>query len=249
MSTDEVARERADRASRSLGAALGGAFVADLGAVFGAVARVRRARALHPRGTVLTATLRRLPHPRTRIAWLDATDDQAVTVRLSRSAGLPAPIPDVLGLAIAVPLADGQRGDLLLSSAGRAPLVRHLLLPRLDALGSTYTCLVPYTSDNGRVMLAALPDDGSGLRLAYASPMGPWQPFARLMLEEPAGGVDTPPGAVSRASGGRDDPALELDPVLHPLPGLRLPDALARLREPAYARSRRRRHEAGDLER
>jgi hypothetical protein len=235
-----------DRANRTLGSLLGSAF--------GAVAAVRRARALHPRGAVVSATLHRLPHPPTGVAWLDGTDDVRVTIRFSRSAGLPAPLPDVLGLALAVPLPGGRRGDLLLSTAGRAPVLRHLLLPRRDPLGSAYTCLVPYASERGRVMLAALPDDG-GLRLAYAGPRGPWQPFARLVLDEPpvteapqrADGAPVDDAPVDDAPA--DDAALELDPVLHPLPGLRVPDALARLREPAYARSRRERHAAGDLER
>jgi hypothetical protein len=215
-----------DVGSRSVGSALG--------AVFGTVAALRRARALHPRGTVTGATLRRVPHPPTGVDWLDQPDDERVTVRLSRSAGLPAPLPDVLGLAIAVPLGSDRRGDLLLSTAGRAPLLRHLLLPRRGALGSAYTCLVPYESSRGAVMLAALPDGETGLRLAYARPRGPWQAFAELVLDLPATGPD--------------DPALDLDPVLNPLPGLRLPSALARLREPAYARSRRQRHAAGDLQ-
>jgi hypothetical protein len=141
-----------------------------------------------------------------------------------------------------VPLHGGRRGDLLLSTAGRAPLLRHLLLPRRHPLGSAYTCLVPYGSDRGPVMLAALPDGGKQLCLAYARPRGPWQPFARLVLDVPGGG--DPSTSLAEAL---DDPALDFDPVLHPLPGLRVPRALARLREPAYARSRRARHEAGDL--
>jgi hypothetical protein len=225
--------------SRSLGSALG--------AVFGAVAAVRRARALHPRGTVCGATLVRLPHPPTGVAWLDGAEDERVSVRLSRSAGLPAPLPDVLGVAIAVPLAAGRRGDLLLSTSGRAPLLRHLLVPGREPLGSAYTCLVPYVSDRGPVMLAALPDDGTGLRLAYARPLGPWQPFALLVLDERPKGLGASSSTAREATAGSDDPALELDPVLHPLPGLRVPRVLAVLREPAYARSRRRRHAAGDL--
>jgi hypothetical protein len=239
-----------DGLRRSTGTALLSATGSALGSVFGAVAALRRARALHPRGTVLAATMHRLPHPPTGIAWLDGTDDepdgQRVTVRLSRSAGLPAPLPDVLGLAVIVPLPAGRRGDLLLSTAGRAPLLRHFLLPRRDPLGSAYTCLVPYASDRGLVMVAALPDGGKQLRLAYARPRGAWQRFARLVLEVPAGG-DTSTSTDGAGAADRDDPALELDPVLHPLPGLRVPRALARLREPAYARSRRARHGVGDL--
>jgi hypothetical protein len=225
-----------------LGSVLGSLFGAALGPVFGTVAAVRRARALHPRGVVVDATLHRLPHPPTGVEWLDGPDDERVTVRFSRSAGLPAPVPDVLGLALAVPLPDGSRGDLLLSTSGRAPVLRHLLLPRRDPLGSAYTCLVPYVSDRGPVMLAALPQDGE-LRLAYAGPRGPWQAFARLVLDQPPT-TDAPAGVDGRPA---DDAGLALDPVLHPLPGLRVPDVLARLREPAYARSRQERQAAADL--
>jgi hypothetical protein len=234
-----------DAGSRFVGSALG--------PVFGTVAAVRKARALHPRGTVTAATLRRISHPVTGVEWLDRSDDERVTVRFSRSAGLPAPLPDVLGLAIAVPLGSGRRGDLLLSTAGRAPVLRHLLVPRLDPLGSAYTCLIPYQSRRGAVMLGALPDGAGGLRLAYARPVGAWHPFADLVLDAAATGSGTSaaePAAdpAADAAAGPDDPALDLDPVLNPLPGLRLPTALARLREPAYAWSRRQRHAAGDLD-
>ena len=225
-----------DRANRTLGSALG--------TIFGAVAAARRARALHPRGAVVGATLHRLPHPPTGVDWLDQDGDERATVRFSRSAGLPALLPDVLGLALAVRLASGRRGDLLLSTAGRAPLLRHLLAPRRDPARSTYTCLVPYVSDSGHIMLSALPDEDGVLRLAYAAPRGRWHPFARLVLDTPAATQAPPRDDGTHAA---DDPALDFDPVLHPLPGLRVPDALARLREPAYVRSRRERHAAGDL--
>jgi hypothetical protein len=56
----------------------------------------------------------------------------------------------------------------------------------------------------------------------------PWRRFARLAV--------TAPGEVPDH---REE--LDLDPVLHPVPGLRMPGWLADLRGPAYAASRRAR--------
>lgn len=82
------------------------------------LARLRRARAFHPRGRTFIATLSATAHcPE----WLRLPREggQAV-VRLSRGIGLPGNVPDILGLAIRV--AAEEPWDLLLSSsAARFP--------------------------------------------------------------------------------------------------------------------------------
>src|SRR5687768_8860748 len=92
-----------------------------VGAAFYAAGRLRRGRRkpLHPDGAVLPGTLRRSGAPTTwGTPWLDATGEHEATVRLSRSAGLPPPLPDILGLAIRVRV-DNRDADLLLSTTGR----------------------------------------------------------------------------------------------------------------------------------
>ena len=223
-----------------------------LGALFYAAGRLRRGRrkALHPDGAVMAATVHRDGTPTPWGApWLDATGEHEATVRLSRSAGLPSPLPDVLGMALRVRI-DGHDADLLLSSAGRGSLGRFLLRPRTAPGRGIYTTLLPYRSPRGPVLIAAepersrqLPPDPAGLaarlatdpmrfRLFCAAPRGPWQQFGTLEI-----GTEVDPPA-SRA--GVDAP-ISFDPVLNPLPGLRMYDAVAGVRARTYASARRAR--------
>jgi hypothetical protein len=213
--------------------------------VFGTVAALRRDKPIHPRGVVVHGMLRR--HGASEpwgSPWLDEPGEDRCLVRLSRSAGLPGPLPDVGGLAIRLVRPGGDPADLLLATTGTAPVARHLLVPRRHA-SRAYTSIVPYTSPRGPVMLAALPEGprpGLSLEeeeiaaavtrqplrfvLAAAAPRGRWQPFGRLE-------VSGPPAETVDAS-------VDFDPVVYPLPGLRLPGALARIRAAAYAGARRR---------
>lgn len=43
--------------------------------------------------------------------WLDQAADDQVLVRQSRAIGLPAPVPDICGLAVRVPTEGGCCGD------------------------------------------------------------------------------------------------------------------------------------------
>jgi hypothetical protein len=196
--------------------------------VSGLVGRLRPAgRSLHPRGEVVRATLQRygLP-PGWGVDWLETAGEDPVLVRRSRSAGLPQPWPDVLGLAVRVPLAAGRHGDLLMSSAGTGVVGRHLIRPtRRHARAST--TLLPLRSPTGPVLLGAVPTaaDGSRLDLVLCRPGGAWTVFGELRLEPPA--ADPP------------SQHLRFDAVLHPLPGLPVPGWAARLRAPAYAAARR----------
>jgi hypothetical protein len=182
---------------------------------------------------VLAGTLHRQGlRPRSSVGWLDEPGEDAVLVRLSRSVGLPPPLPDVLGLAIRMTSPDGAACDLLLSSAGRAPGARHLLRPATNPRRTSYTSLVPFTTPVGGLLVGAFPAE-SGFSLEVATYRGSWRRFAHLAVPE-------------LASENPEHPDVDFDPVLHPVPGLRQPEWLARLRAPAYAASRRARHrEAG----
>lgn len=124
----------------------------------GAVARWRRGRPLHPRGAVLDAVLdRHGGSPSFGVPWLDAVRADRVVVRMSRGAGLPAPLPDVLGLAVRLPGGAGSPVDLLLSTAGRGPLTRRVPVPRRSA-AAVYGSIMAYRSAAGPVRLAAFPE-------------------------------------------------------------------------------------------
>ncbi len=205
------------------------------------VARLRGAKPLHPRGVVVTGRLRR--HGATSgVEWVDGKGDDVVLARLSRGGGLPAWLPDVHGLALRVPDGNGP-ADLLLSTTGTLPGLRHVLAPHVDVAAGTYTSLWPYRGPRGPVMLGAralavgrqrLPAEPEALggalaveplhlRLAWATLGGPWQPFASLELRGPA----------------QDDvdPPVHFDP-LDPPTGLATYPWAAALRAPAYARAR-----------
>jgi hypothetical protein len=214
----------------------------------GALARRRRGKPMHPRGAVLEAVLERTGGPAGwGVPWLTGSGDQAALVRLSRGAGLPPPLPDLLGLAVRLPGADGPV-DLLMSSTGRGRLTRWVPVLRRDA-GAAYSSIMGYRSAAGTVSLAALPDPGTGpvtaepgpiataaragrlaFTLAAARGPGAWQPFARLRLLAPVPEVD---------------PDLRFDAVRNPPPGL-VPDGpMARFRAPAYAAARAGRDSSG----
>jgi hypothetical protein len=223
-----------------------------VGATLGALAIVRHGKPIHTRGIVLSGILRR--HGCDTfwgVPWIDEPREEPATVRLSRSAGLPAPFPDVMGIGLR---AGDPLVDVLLSTTGQAPGLRHLLLPRRHVIGPVYGSMVPYKGPNGPVMLAAFPDDSRPvladnasvlsaldraplrMTLAAATPTSRWQSFAELTL-------------TARAATGELDPPISFDPVLHMVPGLEMYDVLARTREAAYRAARRGRNApAGSLD-
>jgi len=203
-----------------------------LAGVFAAAGRLRPAtKPLHPRGRVSAATLERvgLREP-TGVGWLDTGGVDEVLVRLSRSVGLPDSLPDVLGLAIRVPLAGDGPGDLLFATTGSGPLGRFLLVPVRDA-ATTFSTLMPYRTPSGPVLLAAAGSTGptGDLRfhLQVASPRGAWRRFATVTLfPEPS-----------------SDEYVAFDPMTNTIPGLEPYEWVRQLRARSYAAAR---HSRGD---
>ena len=125
--------------------------------LFGALSAIRRNRVFHPVGDAFTGTLRLFPAEQTsfRLALLDGETHETL-VRFSRGAGLPEPLPDVLGLAVKIRgLADGGEQDLLLASSGRSPGTRNLLVPARSFFRCTYTTVLPYRVNDEQVMFGA----------------------------------------------------------------------------------------------
>lgn len=205
-----------------------------LARVFGVVARTRHDRALHPDGVTVRGRLElhgAAAGATTGIAWLDTAGVEDVVVRLSRGGGLPAWLPDVQGLALRC-----SGGDVLLSSSGAVPVLRHV--PALHGSPSTafYGSVIPFASRRGPVLLAARAVDGVPrpaapdallrslahhpmvLALLRGGPRGPWHVVGRLTL------------------GGTPVPDVRFDPADAP-PGLSTYPFVARLRARAYARS------------
>lgn len=201
-----------------------------------AVLRRWRPRPLHPTGTVLTGTLRLEARAVPGAAALGAPVSREVLVRVSRGAGLPAPLPDVFGLALHW-TADGRPQDLLMSGTRLGRFTRFLPTPRCRPLGGGFGTLMPFRDLDGRpVMLAAMPTRtrrpragdtdtaaaaGADLVLLSGRPAGPWQRIGLLRCGPPAGS-DAP----------------RLDPVQNPPGALGTFAWTAALRTPAYRAAR-----------
>ena len=215
----------------------------------GALAAWRRGKPMHPRGAVFDAVLERTGAPAGEepwgVPWLDGRATDRGVVRMSRGAGLPPPLPDLLGLALRVPRPADEPIDVLLTTTGRGPVSRLVPFPRRDA-AAVYSSMMAYRSDAGAVRIAAFPAaDGvpsdpepladeverAGLvfTLAAARGLGAWRPFARLTLTGPVPALD---------------PDVRFDAVQRPPPGLVADGPMARFRAPAYAAARAARAEA-----
>ncbi|MEU0464343.1 hypothetical protein ABZ215_10095 [Amycolatopsis sp. NPDC006131] len=191
--------------------------------VFGALARLRHARVFHPRGVLLRGTLETLTP-----GELPLPPSGPVVARLSKGAGLPRGMPDILGLALRIPTDDGP-WDLTLASAS----ARVLLRPATGWRRTVFSSLVPYRVAAGLRWILAEVDGPDGAALddvdavtvtcSAAKLTGPATPVARIALDTPLGDGERP----------------SFDPMLHSPPGARLyPEWLSRLREPAYQGSR-----------
>jgi hypothetical protein len=213
--------------------------------LFRGLSRRRGRRAFHPYGVGFAAELRRLDGG----ALLPAEIDGEAIVRLSRSLGAPEWLPDPCGLALRVPDAygPGRHQDLLLASSGRAPLVRHLLLPSRGFGGRPYSSILPYRVAGKTVVVLALPDRGRGpgpllatlrerdrgeleFELAIAPLWGAPRPVARLRL-----GSRLPAALTER---------LDFNPCDNSGGGLDPAGSLNRLRGPSYGASQAGRAEA-----
>ncbi|HUR07193.1 MAG TPA: hypothetical protein VM347_31925 [Nonomuraea sp.] len=205
-----------------------------LAAFFNTAARLRRGRPLHPSGLVVDAHLRLHGTPRPWGApFLDQRMDLRGIARLSRSTGVPPPLPDILGIAVRWQQNDAT-ADLLLATTGHTTLGRRLLRPATRWTGM-YTSLFPYQA-NQRLLLGALLHTSTPLpatfdalarsvehgplvlELLVAAPSGPWQLFGQIELTGPA----------------MPDCPMRFNPLQHPIPGLRPAGWLNEVRGAAY---------------
>jgi hypothetical protein len=172
-----------------------------------AASRVRGERVIHARGRTLTGRLSVPGGAGTGAPLLDAPGSYDVLVRVSRSAGLPLPLPDVLGLGIRVLDAHGagQHQDLLLDSTRPEPVLRRFPWVGRDHLGALHGSLLPYDVAGTRLLLGAralggsatlaeLPDE-IALELLLATPHGPWRSWGVVRTD---GVLPAPQGRQTR---------------------------------------------------
>jgi hypothetical protein len=166
-------------------------------AAFRGASRLRGERAIHARGRTMTARVQVTGSARTGAPLLDTPAEHDALVRVSRSAGLPLPLPDVLGLAVRVLDAHGpgEHQDLLLDSTLEPALLRRLPWPARDHLRPLHCSLLPYdvagrtlllgargVPGQPAAMLDALPDRIE-LELLLATPHGRWERWAVLRTD------------------------------------------------------------------
>ena len=178
-----------------------------VGALFRTISALRGARSLHPDGVVFEATFSvPAPNPHVRGApLLERPGSHPAVVRLSRSIGLPHPLPDIHGLTVRLVDAHGpgRHQDFPLATSGDGPLLHHLLLPTRGFSSLPYSSVLLYrigpdlrlvgarvsgASRGGGTdfdrLLAAIADGDASFELAMASPLGRWQPVGGLSLGE-----------------------------------------------------------------
>jgi len=161
-------------------------------AAFRGASRLRGERAIHARGRTMTASVQVTGSARTGAPLLDTPAEHEALVRVSRSAGLPLPLPDVLGLAVRVLDAHGPGAhqDLLLDSTLEPALLRRLPWPA--SVRPLHGSLLPYDVAGRTLLLGArgmpgqrpatladLPDRFE-LELLLATPHGVWERWAVL---------------------------------------------------------------------
>ncbi len=121
---------------------------------FRTAARVRGARAFHPRGLAYAAQAR-IDADRAPDGF--PTGDHQGIIRFSRGAGLPEAVPDILGIGVRLVDAAGPRvhQDLLMASAGRSVLGRHLLRPGRSFTSGVFSTILPYDVRGRRLVFGA----------------------------------------------------------------------------------------------
>ncbi|MFD6856109.1 hypothetical protein ACFWCF_01995 [Rhodococcus sp. NPDC060090] len=173
-----------------------------------------------------------------------------VVARLSGGVGTPTGVPDVLGLALKIPLeAPDAHWDLLLASSGTATVTRLFPLPVQNWPDARYSTLMPYSSKGTELRwIVAIPEGAHprsttlealrsalihaplSFRLELVSFSGTSVPAGRLTLTQV---LELP-----------DDEQPSFDPVLNRAPDVVLrPEWLAGIRVGAYRGSRRGRGE------
>ncbi|MDQ1124431.1 hypothetical protein [Microbacterium trichothecenolyticum] len=212
---------------------------------FALAQRLRHPRPIHDRGVVLSGAMTWIPDAEPAgLAFIDDAPARSVPVvaRVSRSLGLPAPLPDIIGLALRFDTAawhahaTSTPADIELASTGWNVPARFALLAHRRVERARLGTLLPYRGERGPVLLVArtrsgrapatdpreLPgaDDGAWvLTLGHATALGPWHPFATLEL---------------RADADQDDRGLRFDAVRRPIPGARAYTWVRAARQPSY---------------
>jgi hypothetical protein len=164
-------------------------------AFWNALSALRGTRIFHPRGAAFDAVLEIPGGAGTGAPLLDEPGVHRAVARLSRGAGLPEPLPDVLGIALRILDAHGpgRHQDLLMNTSVDRPVLHHLMVPAVRGpRGHSYSSVLPYRIGDRLVLFGALPADGPrAFELAVAPVLGRMAPVGVLRLGDRLGQRDT----------------------------------------------------------
>jgi hypothetical protein len=207
-------------------------------AAFAALARVRRARAVHTHGLLLDGRL--LMEPGSAVASaLGGPSERPAVVRVSKGAGTPGALPDVLGIAVRVPLDDGRVLDLLFSTVGRRRLTRLLLAPATGWCATSFSTFLPYRVDGRTTTLGLDPEEPGRADRADTAAVQSAVAAAPLAFGLTEGAVRPRPVGRLVLESLRAGAVPSFDPMRNAHPRLRPAPFLAGFRERAYVGSRR----------
>jgi hypothetical protein len=123
--------------------------------VFATLAKLRRARGVHPHGIGFDGMLTLQAGPGLDLMpGLGPPRSVPAVLRLSRSFGFPRPLPDLLGVAVKLPdlHGPGRDQDFLFVSALDGRLSKYIPAPARRYSWRAYSSLLPYRVD-GRIVL------------------------------------------------------------------------------------------------
>lgn len=211
---------------------------------FAAGANLRHARVFHPNGLNLAGRL----HAEPEFEHLFGAGERAVIARLSKGAGTPGGLPDVLGFAFRVLDRHDEPWDFALATTGRGPLGRFLITPARSWVRAGYGSLMPYrVGKTMPVWFFAEPDTGQPTSASLAA-MTEHLSEHPISFELQARGMTGPAARVATLTLRLAEPAEHrtdfFDPMLNHPDGVELlPRIVGRVREFAYAGSRNGRGE------
>jgi hypothetical protein len=135
------------------------------GGLLAAVSAVRGGKAVHPDGVSYRARLAMdgAAHAPAASELLSTPAERPAIVRVSRSLGLPRPLPDLLGMSIRVPDAygPGRHQDFLLVTSIDLPVLHHVFLPAADAQQRPFSSSLPYRAGDRTFLIGIVPDPSS----------------------------------------------------------------------------------------
>ncbi|MEU7630949.1 phosphodiesterase [Nocardia sp. NPDC049220] len=213
--------------------------------VFATGARIRHARVFHPDGLHLSGRL----HAETEFEPLFGSGERAVIARLSKGAGIPAGLPDVLGFAFRVLDRDNEPWDFALATTGLGVVSRFVITPARGWASARYGTLMPYQVGKSMpTWFFAEPDAGQP-GSASLDAMDTHLRDHLVTFTLTASGIGRPSRRMAELTLRHEEPAEHrtdyFDPMLNRPPEVQLfPSAIGRIRELAYTGSRKGRGEA-----